>query len=82
MCFLAARSAREMAVIIFFLVLSLLAILIAALRFIRIRLLTSSFRFEPLSALLAVFVTGIINSESQNTLSFQILWFPSIIRQV
>ena len=65
-CLLAARSTVEIAVKIFFLVLSLLAILIAALRLVRTRLLTTSFLFDAARARLAVLVTGM---------------FPSIISQ-
>lgn len=60
--FLAARSAREIALRIFFVPFFFLAILTATSKFARINLLTSSFRFELRRALLAVLVTGTIVS--------------------
>lgn len=57
--FLAALSASEIATVIFPVVLSFLAILIAASSLLIISLFTDSLTLLPLRALLAVFVTGI-----------------------
>jgi len=62
MCFFAARSVREIALMIFLLPFLLLAIRVAASKLARMCLFTSSFFFELLRALLAVLVTGILFS--------------------
>lgn len=56
---MAARSAKEIAFLIFSLVPPFLAALMAASSLDLISLFTFSFLFEPLKALLAVLVTGI-----------------------
>ncbi len=66
MYFLAARSTKEIAVIISLVFLLLFATLITASSRDAISLFTASFLLEDLNALLAVFVTGT---------------FPSIIEQ-
>lgn len=58
--FLTARSAREIAVFIFSAVLLFLAVRTAFSRLTKMSLLTAAFLFELLSALFAVFVTGIL----------------------
>lgn len=65
--FLATRSVREIALMILAFFRPFFANLIAAPRRFIIILLTTCFLFEALRALLAVFVTGIVDLENQET---------------